>query len=516
MKSQPLSFIEKAGYSCGDAAANFVFMTMVLFQLNFYTDVFGLSANTAAAILLWPRLWDAIFDPVMGVLADRTNTRWGKFRPWVLWTTIPWCVVMIAAYTTPDPSWGWSTGMVIAYAGITNTLLMTLYSMNNMPYSALGGVMTGDLNERTKLNSYRFVSVNVAQFIVGGFTLPLVAKFAQGHDRAHGWQVTMTIWAALCLVLFLITFVTTKERIKPIVETQSSPREDFADLLKNGPWIALVAYTVFNFGMLTLRGGAHFNYYHHYVDKAAMFDFVAAFGLTTPDPNGTGSLADTLGYIVHGTRDSLAQSNVADVFNSIINMAGFGTTLVVIMLSAGLSAKYGKRAVATAGFALSTLAACALYLLPPDAVWLMLGLHILGAVFYAPTIAVMWAMYADAADYSEWQTGRRFTGMVFATIGFSLKSGLALGSAVFLWCLAGFFGYDTQHPSAAGAIEGYRVMSSFGVGACFAACTLCLLANKLNKQTTLQMADELAQRRRQAGVGADDDEPRQGTVPATA
>ncbi|HEY8880222.1 MAG TPA: MFS transporter, partial [Roseateles sp.] len=169
----PLSFIEKAGYSCGDAAANFVFMTMVLFQLNFYTDVFGLSAGTAAAILLWPRLWDAIFDPVMGILADRTNTRWGKFRPWVLWTTIPWCVVMIAAYTTPDPSWGWSTGMVIAYAGITNTLLMTLYSMNNMPYSALGGVMTGDLNERTKLNSYRFVSVNVAQFIVGGFTLPL-------------------------------------------------------------------------------------------------------------------------------------------------------------------------------------------------------------------------------------------------------------------------------------------------------------------------------------------------------
>lgn len=500
MTHQRLSFVEKAGYSCGDAAANFVFMTMVLFQLNFYTDVFGLSANTAAAILLWPRLWDAVFDPVMGVLADRTHTRWGKFRPWVLWTTLPWCVVMVLAYTTPDPSWGWSTGMVIAYAGITNTLLMTLYSMNNMPYSALGGVMTGDLNERTKLNSYRFVSVNVAQFIVGGFTLPLVAKFAQGHDRAHGWQVTMTIWAVLCLVLFLITFFTTKERIQPIVETKSSPKEDFADLLKNGPWIALVVYTVFNFGMLTLRGGAHFNYYHHYVDKAAMFDFLAALGLTTPDPASTGSLADWLGYIVHGTRDHLASSNVADVFNSIINMAGFGTTLIVIMLSAGLSAKYGKRAVATVGFALSTVAACAMYLLPPDAVWLMLALHVLGAVFYAPTIAVMWAMYADAADYSEWQTGRRFTGMVFATIGFSLKSGLALGSAVFLWCLAGFFGYDTQNPTAPNAIEGYRVMSSFGVGFCFAACTACLLANRLTKQTTLRMADDLAQRRLQAGV----------------
>jgi glycoside/pentoside/hexuronide:cation symporter, GPH family len=496
----PLSFIEKAGYSCGDAAANFVFMTMVLFQLNFYTDVFGLSASTAAAILLWPRLWDAIFDPVMGVLADRTNTRWGKFRPWVLWTTIPWCVVMVAAYTAPDPSWGWSTGMVIAYAGITNTLLMTLYSMNNMPYSALGGVMTGDLNERTKLNSYRFVSVNVAQFIVGGFTLPLVAKFAQGHDRAHGWQVTMTIWAALCLVLFLITFFTTTERIKPIVETPTSPRQDFADLLKNGPWIALVAYTVFNFGMLSLRGGAHYSYYHHYVDKAAMFDFVAALGLTTPDPAGTGSLADTLGYIVHGTRDSLAQSNVADVYNSILNMAGFGTTIVVIMLTAGLSARFGKRTVAITGFALATLQACALYFMPPTAVWGLLLLHTLGSVFYAPTIAVMWAMYADAADYSEWQTGRRFTGMVFATIGFSLKSGLALGSAGLLWCLAGFFGYDTQQPTAPNAVEGYRVMSSFGVGALFAACTICMLANRLNKQTTLKMADDLTQRRQQAGL----------------
>lgn len=496
----PLSFLEKAGYSAGDAAANFVFMSMVLFQLNFYTDVFGLSAGTAAAILLWPRLWDAIFDPVMGVLADRTHTRWGKFRPWVLWTAVPWAVVMVLAYTTPDPAWGWSTGMVIAYAGITNTLLMTLYSMNNMPYSALGGVMTGDLNERTKLNSYRFVSVNVAQFIVGGFTLPLVAKFAQGHDRAHGWQVTMTIWAVLCLVLFMVTFFTTKERIQPLVEVKSSPKQDFLDLLKNGPWVALVAYTVFNFGMLSMRGGAHYNYYHHYVDKAAMFDFVAALGLTTPEPGGTGSLADALGYIVHGTRDQLASSNVADVYNSIINMAGFATTIVVIMLSSGLSARFGKRNVALVGFALSTLQACALYLLPPDAVWGMLWLHMLGAVFYAPTIAVMWAMYADAADYSEWQTGRRFTGMVFATIGFSLKSGLALGSACFLWVLAGFFGYDTQQPGAPEAIAGYRFMSSFGVGALFAACTLCLLACRLDKRTTLQMADELSARRLKAGA----------------
>jgi len=513
---QPLSFVEKAGYSCGDAAANLVFMSMILFQLNFYTDVFGLSASTAAAILLWPRLWDAVFDPIMGVLADRTNTRWGKFRPWVLWTAVPWCVVMVLAYTTPDKSWGWSTAMVVAYAGITNTLLMTLYSMNNMPYSALGGVMTADLNERTKLNSYRFVSVNAAQFIVGGFTLPLVAKFAQGHDRAYGWQMTMTIWAVACLVLFMVTFFTTRERVKPIVETHASPKQDFVDLLKNGPWIALVAYTVFHFAMLALRGGAHYNFYHHYADKAAMFDFVASLGLTTPDPAGTGSLADTLGYIVHGTRDGLASSNVADVFNSIVNMAGFLTTIIVIMLSVGLSARFGKRTVAITCFGLSTLTAAAMYLLPPTATWAMVGLQVLGAIVYAPTCAIMWAMYADAADYSEWQTGRRFTGMVFATIGFSLKAGLALGSACFLWLMAGLFGYDTMQPTAPNAIEGYRVMSSFVVAALFAGCTFCLIANKLNKQTTLQMADELARRRSKAGANNGDDAGPANAVPATA
>jgi Na+/melibiose symporter-like transporter len=241
MTNQKLSFFEKAGYSGADAAANFVFMTMILFQSNFYTDVFGLSATAAAAILLWPRLWDAFFDPVMGVLADRTQTRWGRFRPWILWTALPWAAVMVLAYSTPK---GWSYGALIAYACITNTLLMTLYSMNNMPYSALGGVMTGNLGERASLNSFRFIAVNIAQFLVGGLTLPLVAKFAAGHDRAYGWRMTMTVWAVLCLVLFLITSTTTRERIKPVTEVKSSPKQDFADLLKNAPWAIMFVMTL--------------------------------------------------------------------------------------------------------------------------------------------------------------------------------------------------------------------------------------------------------------------------------
>ena len=496
---QKIPFLEKVGYSGGDAAANFVFMTMILYQTNFYTDVFGLSAGAAAAILLWPKLWDACFDPIMGVLADRTRTRWGKFRPWILWTAIPWAVVMVLAYTTPK---GWSYAALIAYAAITNTLLMTLYSMNNMPYSALGGVMTADLDERARLNSYRFVAVNIAQFIVGGFTLPLVAKFAFGHDRQYGWQVTMTIWAALCLVLFLITFATTRERIKPVVETRSSPKQDFADLLKNVPWRVMAVMTLVHFAILSFRGGALYNYYHYFADKAAMFDFVERLGLTAPalaegvaKPPG---ILEWLGYIVHGTRDNLAASNVADVFNSIVNMVGTATTIIVIMLSASFARRFGKKAVAVAGFALSTINAFAFYLLSPTNTTGMVALTIIGSIVYAPTIPLVWAIFADVADYSEWKTGRRFTGMVFATIGFALKAGLALGQASFLWVMAGLFGYDTKFPTAPEAVAGFRACSGIAVGILFALCTLLLISYQLNKNKTIEMAEELAARRRKA------------------
>jgi len=495
---QCLSFFEKVGYSGGDAAANFVFMSMVLFQTNFYTDVFGLSSGAAAAILLWPRLWDAAFDPIMGILADRTNTRWGKFRPWVLWTAIPWAVVMILAYTTPK---GWSMGMMIAYAGITNTVLMTLYSMNNMPYSALSAVMTGDLDERTKLNGSRFIGANIAQLIVGGCTLPLVAKFAHGHDRQYGWQMTMTVWAILCFFLFMVTFLTTKERIKPVSEVKSSPKQDFLDLLKNKPWYALVAYTAFNFALLTYRGSAHFNLYQRFADKGAMFGFLSKLGLTTPDAivptGGLKSVLDWIGYIAHGTHENLP-GNVADVFNSIVNIIGTSTTIVVILLSANLSKRFGKKAVIFWGFTLAGINACAYYWLTPTSTTAMVVLAVLGSIVYAPTIAAAWSMYADAADYSEWQTGHRFTGMVYATIGFSLKSGLALGSAIFLWAMSGFWGYDTATPNAPNAIVGYHFSSSIGVGIFFFGGAISIALCKLNKKLTLQVSAELNERRSQA------------------
>jgi Na+/melibiose symporter-like transporter len=498
---QKIPFVEKLGYSAADAAANFVFTTMILFQLNFYTDTVGLTASAAAAILFWPRIWDAIFDPIMGVLADRTKTRWGKFRPWILWTAIPWAIVMVLAYTSPK---GWSMTWMIAYAAITNTMLMTIYSMNNMPYAALGGVMTGDLDERAKLNSYRFIAVNFAQFIVGGFTLPLVAKFAEGHDSAYGWRMTMTIWAGVCLVLFFITFATTQERIKPPVEIKSSAIQDFRDLLKNSPWVVMFVMTLVHFAIMSFRGGALYNYYHHYADKAAMFDFLDKMGLTAPalEPGAPkpGGIFESLGYVVHGTREHLESANVAKVFYSLINIVQRVTTIAVILLSASLAHRYGKKAVAIIGFALSTVAAFAFYFLKPTDVAGMVALSIISSIVYAPTIPLIWSIFADVADYSEWKTGRRFTGIVFATIGFALKAGLAIGSASFLWIMVGFFRYDTHTPGTPEAIAGFHDCAGIGVGILFGVCTVLLMVYKLNKRVTIQMADELAERRKAAAL----------------
>jgi GPH family glycoside/pentoside/hexuronide:cation symporter len=489
-RPQKLSFVEKAGYSVGDAAANFVFHTMIIFQLSFYTDTFGIAAAAAGTLLLVGRLWDAFFDPMMGVMADRTNTRWGKFRPWVLWTAVPWGVVMVLAYTTP----GFSTAGKLAYACVTNILLMTLYSANNTPYSAMTGVMTGDVNERTSLSSYRFVAAMIAQLIVGGFTLPLVAKFGQG-DRQKGWQMTIGLWAIICVVLFVITFFTTRERIKPNPEQKSSPREDFGNLLKNKPWIAMFVLTLAHFIVLAMRGGTMFYYFEHYVDHNRLFDLLQTLGLTAAAEGSSSGgawhfLLNTFGLIV----DS-GKQNVSSVGFSLFNMSSQFVTVIGVLFSTMLAIKFGKRAVAIVGFSLTTVFMASFIFLPRDAVGATFILEYLRALSYAPTIPLLWAMFADVVDFGEWTTGRRTTGVIYATIIFGLKAGLSLGGAIAGWLLSGY-GYKANAVQTPEALQGIRMTISIYPTVFFVIVIICLFFYSISKELNIRIQDELAERRK--------------------
>jgi GPH family glycoside/pentoside/hexuronide:cation symporter len=499
--AQKLPVGEKIGYSLGDAAANFVFVTMILFQANFYTDVMGLAAGTASWLLLVPRVWDAFFDPIMGIAADRTRTRWGRYRPWILFTAIPWGVVMYLAYRVPE---GWSSSSIIAYAFITNLLLMTLYSANNMPYAALSGVMTGDSYERTSLNAYRFVAVNLAQLVVTGFTLPLVAKFAAEYgegpnSRATGWEMTMGLWAIVCVTFFLITFFSTRERIVPDERHRSTPTQAFADLLRNHPWIVMFFMTLVHFAILSFRGRAFYDYYHNYADPRAMFDWLATFGLTAPPVSAgqpaAGGLLEFLGWIAHGDPANLAGSNTADVTQSIIGVIEKVVFIIMILLSPMLTARFGKKAIAVTGFALMTIVSGLWYFVSPQQVWAMAGLTVMGALCYGPTIPVLWSMFADVADFSEWKNSRSATSVVFATICFALKTGLGLGSFLVLQILDSY-GYAAGQTQSAQALEGIRLTASVYPTVMFLVCTMLLVAYGINKQLTLKMSTELSERRR--------------------
>jgi glycoside/pentoside/hexuronide:cation symporter, GPH family len=492
--TERLSIVEKSGYSLGDAAANFVFMTMILFQLNFYTDVMGISAAAAGTMLLVGRLWDAFFDPMMGVIADRTTTRWGKFRPWVLWTSIPWAVVMVLAYTVPSIG---SVGKLF-YAGLTNIALMTLYSMNNTPYSAMSGVMTGDSIERTSLSSFRFVAAMLAQLVVGGFTLPLVAKFG-GADKAHGWQLTMALWAVICVVCFVITFATTKERIVPPPQQKSNPREDFGNLLANGPWIAMFVLTLSHFVFVAMRGGTMFYYFNYYIDPARLYEFLQRVGLpqaTAAQPDGGHYLMNVLGLILNADR-----SNVASVGFSLFNIASQFVTVLGVLTSTFLAARFGKRAVALVGFSFATIFMAAFILLPAGSVEATYGLELVRALSYAPTIPLIWAMFADVADYAEWKTGRQTTGVIFATILFALKTGLSLGGAIAGWLLSGY-GYRPNMAQTAEALRGIRLTVSVYPAVFLVIVVICLVFYRITKTLNTQIGDELQERRvRYAAAG---------------
>jgi GPH family glycoside/pentoside/hexuronide:cation symporter len=483
-----LSVREKIGYGFGDGAANFVFQTMLIFQLPFYTNVFGITAAAAGTLLLVGRFWDAVFDPFMGALADRTNTRWGKFRPWVLWSAVPFAVVFVLVFTTPHIG---ATGKLL-YAYITYILLMTLYSVNNTPYSALNGVITGDVNERTSLSSYRFFFSMAAALIVQGFTLPLVYKLGQG-DAQKGYSMTIGLFAIVCIIFFLITFFSVKERIKPDPKQKSSPKKDLVGLLKTGPWVAMFVTTLFVFITLAMWGSGMFYYFTYYLDKDTLYNLLQSLGLGQND-SGTGGfwygILNTFGLIV--TKDG---SNASGVGFSVFNMAGMLMNILGVMVSTALATRFGKKAVFTIGLFFTAVFTSLFIVLPAEGVGLAFLLNILKSLSYGPTIPLLWAMMADVADYSEWKTHRRATGLVFAGIVFGLKAGLGLGGAICGWILAAY-NYVPNAVQTVHALFGIRMAASIYPALTFFAGVVAILFYSISKKLNLQIQDELVERRK--------------------
>jgi GPH family glycoside/pentoside/hexuronide:cation symporter len=369
-----LSLKEKIGYGVGDTASHFVWDMVGFWILIFYTDTFGISAAAAGTIMLIARFWDMLSDPIMGVIADRTNTRWGKFRPYILWMALPYAVLAVMTFTTPDFG---EVGKVI-YAGTTYLLLMTVFTAINLPYSSLGAVMTADSLERTELNSYRFVFAFVGQLIVSGTALTLARYFGNGND-ADGYQITLIVFSVISFCLFMITFFTTKERVAPPKEQKESLKEDFRNLLKNKPWVILFFVGIISFIMFALQNLSIAYYFKYYIGN---------------------------------------EENV-----QLFNVIGTIALIVVIPFSKSLAKKFGKRNVFLASSLISGFFFMLLFIPGEKDMLTIYTLNILAKMAYAPAVPLLWTMLADSADFSEWKTGRRSTGLVFSAATFAKRQG---------------------------------------------------------------------------------------------
>ena len=463
-----LSVGEKIGYSLGDLSANLIFQTLMTFLAFFYTDVYKVPPATASAIIFTGGMIGAFFNPIMGAVADRTNTRWGKFRPWILWTALPFGIMAILAFSTPN----FGEKMKIAYALITYIILVLVYSANNLPYAALSGVLTGNIAERNSISSYRFVAVMIAQFTVQVLLLPLVLLLGDG-DKTKGFEVTMALFAGVGVLFFIITFLTTRERVIPTPEQKSSLKEDLGDLVRNRPWIAMLILTIFMFITLSLKGGSYVYYFENYVSEAHL----SAFMEKLPSFFQLSEDMATAGF-------------------SLFNAGGIILMIVGILFSKKLADRFGKRDVFGISLFLSTLCLLAFVFYPPESVTLVFITQILHGFFYGLTIPLLWAMIADVADYSEWKNNRRATAIIFSAMIFGLKAGLSIGGSLVAGIL-GAYGYEEslaiQSPEV---IQGIKLLISVFPTITFLIGVACLFFYAIDKKMEVKIETELSERRK--------------------
>ncbi len=423
---------EKISYSFGDFASSMFWKLFSMFLLFFYTDVFGISAAAVGTMFLLTRIWDAANDPMMGIIGDRTNTKWGKFRPYLLFVAAPFAIIGILTFSTPDFD---ATGKLI-YAYVTYTLMMMVYTAINVPYSSLLGVMTNNTEERTSLASWRFIGAFSGGLFVTATANSLIEYFGEEGSPAVGYQWTVGIYAVLAAILFVFTFAGTKERLKPAVEKTSSLKADLKDIAKNGPWFIMlgagISILIFN----SLRDGSILYYFKYYIKDQSITFF--------------------------GDSYSFSQEVLASAYMSI----WLATNILGVILAKPVSSKIGKKRTYILSASLSAVLSFVLFFLTPDQIGLIFFSNILIGITAGIVMPLIWSMYADIADYSEWRTGRRATGLIFSSSSMSQKFGWTLGGAISGWLLAAF-GFEANMEQTADSLLGIRLMISVfaGIGA---------------------------------------------------
>ena len=443
---QTLTFGEKFGYSLGDLAANFIFQAMLALQLDFYTHTFGLTAAQAGTLFLVVGLGVAFLNPVMGMIADRTSTRWGKFRPWLLWTALPFGVIGVLTFTTPNIS----PAAKIIYAWTTYILLRVIYTVNNVPYASITAVMTSDPDERTSISSYRQIAANSAGFIIASLAIPMVRFFGHGDD-ARGYQLTMGLLSALSVIFFVIAFFCTKERIQPDPQQKTSLTQDLSDLFRNRPWIVPFLATLFYFAAIVVRGNVMLPYFRFVANNVDLFAWFNGFGLAS--------------------------------------------LLLGVALSTTVAMRIGKRPLFIASMVLSGIFTMTLFFIPPQATAVIIATEVLRQFAFGLSGPIIWAMMGDVADYGEWKTGRRASGTVTSAVVFALWAGLALGGAIAGW-LFSFYGFVSEaQVQTAHAQSGILLTASIYAGLAFFASGVCMFFYPVSRDVSRKIADELEARR---------------------
>ena len=455
--TDPIKLPEKIGYGMGDTASNFFFHSFNIILLNYYVQDLGISAAAIGVMFMVTKIFDAITDPIMGMIADRTNTKWGHFRPWIVWFAIPFGVVGWLMFANPDLS---ENGKLI-YAYITYSAMMLMYTIMNVPYSALLGVISADPEERSVVSAYRFVFAFLAQFIIGLLVIPMRNYFG-GGDNANGYKVTMGIFAFISVVLWLYTFASTKERVQTPPSQKSNVKEDLKVLFKNGPWIALVFCGLFTLMNLAVRGGATLFY----------LDYYANIG------------TETLFWIFDRTSIFFTSGTIAMIIGAAMSkpLCNFASKRNLMMILTGLH-----------GIIIGLF-----FFIPAENFWLMLAVNFLATLVIGPTPAIVWAMYADCADYGEWKHGRRTTGLVFSGIIFSQKMGLAIGAGLAAFIL-GWFGFaEGSAEQTATAVFGIKFMFCILPGILLVLAAASVLFYPITNELLATMEKDLEDRRGQA------------------